>query len=52
MKRVCLCLVLLSLSACVGYARGDGQGNVEVVTNLGTIGEIPDEDTTSDDTEE
>lgn len=31
-------LVLLCLPACVGYARGDGQGNVEVVTNWGSFG--------------
>jgi hypothetical protein len=36
-------LALCLLSACIGYARGDGQGNVEVVTNLGSFGGVPDE---------
>lgn len=30
-------LSLLTLSACIGYARGDADGNVEVVTNWGTF---------------
>jgi hypothetical protein len=31
-------LLILFLSGCIGYARGDGSGNVEVVTNWGTLG--------------
>ncbi len=42
-------ILLLLLSGCIGYARGDGDGNVEVVTNLGSVGEIPDDETDEDD---
>lgn len=30
--------LLIVLSGCIGFARGDGAGNVEVVTNWGTLG--------------
>ena len=36
--RMIALLALLTLPACVGFARGDGQGNVEVVTNWGSFG--------------
>lgn len=40
-------LALLTLSACIGYARGDAEGNVEVVTNWGRLGGAP-QDTATD----
>jgi hypothetical protein len=48
--RYLILLSLVLLSGCIGYARGDGQGNVEVVTNFGRSGEIPDEETEPDET--
>ncbi|MGI1663435.1 hypothetical protein ACRDNQ_14435 [Palleronia sp. KMU-117] len=41
--RVSALLALLVLSGCVGFARGDGQGNVEVVTNWGSFGGAAEE---------
>ena len=35
--RLLALLSLLTLSACIGYARSDAEGNVEVVTNWGTF---------------
>jgi hypothetical protein len=35
--RLIALLSLFTLAACIGYARGDGDGNVEVVTNWGTF---------------
>jgi hypothetical protein len=42
MRHVSL-LLLIALSGCIGYARGDGSGNVEVVTNWGTLSSAPTE---------
>jgi hypothetical protein len=36
--RLSALLALLVLSGCIGFARSDGQGNVEVVTNWGSFG--------------
>lgn len=41
--RVFALLALLVLSGCIGFARSDGQGNVEVVTNWGSFGGAADE---------
>jgi ABC-type glycerol-3-phosphate transport system substrate-binding protein len=35
--RLIALLSLLTLSACIGFARSDAEGNVEVVTNWGTF---------------
>jgi hypothetical protein len=49
--RLIALLSLLTLSACIGYARGDGAGGVEVVTNWGTFtpGSSTDSGTPEDD---
>jgi hypothetical protein len=45
MRKMSLVLLVV-LSGCIGYARGDGAGNVEVVTNWGTLGGAPQEAST------